>query len=327
MPVLSELYKDENRIDYLSLLEVFSGPGYMKISKHKSQSLYTNAYTKSRKATSFSNTTKVSVSTVIKAFDIGVENETSYAESFESEKELRQITNNSSSEALETSQTLKDNQYGVVLCKTAMLNSSGGVVHLPVQVYKDVVSKDGLANLSESYFVDDSFGTLLAEHKVSIENLKTPKQLTKICQSLTEMKSVESEKRTYVGDIYCTAKDAHSNPKDMVVEHYDKSSDVNKGYGGKYTYVIKKPTNDVSQAATGFKFVQSENAKDRYGGDYASGAGGKYRYIICKRDGTSPIEWDNVKLFRGENSVPQGWSSTTDLNQGRGGDYLYLGWK
>ena len=114
----------------------------------------------------------------------------------------------------------------------------------------------------------------------------------------------------------------------MVLDIHGGSADVNKGMGGKYTYVIKVMTTNPAEAATSFVFFNQNTPlpKEYYGDDYAEGAGGDYRYIKKSFDREkSPIRWDNLKLCRG--SVPHGWGSTTDLNKGRGGDDLYLIWK
>lgn len=328
-PTLSVMFKDESRIDYLSLLKVFSGPGSMEISSQSSQELYVSAYSRSKQATTFSNRTKASVSTVIKAFDIGIENETTYANSFESENALHEITNHSSFESLKTNQQLGDNTYGVVLCKTAMLNTSNGVLHVPVEIHNDVLSKSDIESLCRKNFVDDSWATPLGKYDLATKNLKTLKQLNALCKSMTTESKVKVNRNLYVKDIYAGIKDEYGyTHKNMVREYFGKNCDVNSGFGGCYTYVMRvEPTEDASQAATGFKLVRSKNEKKGYGHDYAAKTGGDYRYIISVRDGQRPVEWDNVKLFRGERSVPSGWEKTHDLNEGRGGDYLYLGWK
>lgn len=85
-----------------------------------------------------------------------------------------------------------------------------------------------------------------------------------------------------------------------------------------------------SSAATNVRItIQSEN--DPKYQDLAKGAGGDYRYLRIEKDGSQKIT--NIRLLRRKEDTSfetikalgfDGYS--TDINKGRGGDYLYLVW-
>lgn len=101
--------------------------------------------------------------------------------------------------------------------------------------------------------------------------------------------------------------------------------DVNRGFGGKFVYLVPEWTADPSQAVSEIKVVFS---KDPMPGmvDLAAGAGGLYRYLYMIRPSTPQprITWIDLKRS-GQGDLPAGhdWVSE-DLNKERGGDFLWL---
>jgi hypothetical protein len=90
-------------------------------------------------------------------------------------------------------------------------------------------------------------------------------------------------------------------------------------------------TSDPDKALTSVKAVKSDNNDPNYS-DVASGAGGKYRYLIPEVDKSKSKKIGKMTLWRfwngyrpaTERITSDDW--TADINDGRGGDYLYLGW-
>lgn len=121
-------------------------------------------------------------------------------------------------------------------------------------------------------------------------------------------------------------------PQNVVEEVSNQSPDINKGYGGDYVWLVPAWTTDAKKAATTFQFIkQSVPDPNRPNEDLARGAGDSYRYLIplidYPHDTKRIVE---VKLFRSSNpidSFPNFDNHTTDINEGRKGDYLYLAWK
>jgi len=108
------------------------------------------------------------------------------------------------------------------------------------------------------------------------------------------------------------------------------SEDINKGFGGEYVWLKPIRTNDSSRAASAFRFYKTPTRNDDYD-DLAKGTGGEYRYLERVQDGKqyiTSIELISIeKLTAGilqEYFGRDGW--TSNLNEGRGGRVLYLGW-
>ena len=54
-----------------------------------------------------------------------------------------------------------------------------------------------------------------------------------------------SEAEKYVKSVYCYSSDRETEHENMVLDIHGGSADVNKGMGGKYTYVIKVMTTTI----------------------------------------------------------------------------------
>lgn len=86
----------------------------------------------------------------------------------------------------------------------------------------------------------------------------------------------------------------------------------------------------ATTAATDFEIVV-QNTPNKGKDNLAEGDGGKSRYTIVGKDPSAPERVTHAALLRTGDSVkgvPVGYSGmTVDINDGRGGDYLYLCWK
>lgn len=104
--------------------------------------------------------------------------------------------------------------------------------------------------------------------------------------------------------------------------------DVNKGFGGKYTYV-GQVSGKKSQACAGFEFVRTRHAigylPAHSTGDMAKGAGGDYRYLKPVFHGRRKVK----EVWWTENANEGGGDKgcTGDVNAGREGRYLYFCWR
>ncbi|KAK7032628.1 hypothetical protein VNI00_012892 [Paramarasmius palmivorus] len=126
------------------------------------------------------------------------------------------------------------------------------------------------------------------------------------------------------------AEEASKEPSNAITDINGGCDDINHGFGGKYVFLVPMCTDDPSVAATSFKIViQSERDYDR--DDIAWGAGGDYRYVIPMQDPHNPDKVIEAKLLRSGASTqypPSGWDGiTSNINEGRGGDYLYIIWR
>lgn len=88
------------------------------------------------------------------------------------------------------------------------------------------------------------------------------------------------------------------------------------------------------EAVSDLEFIMSDTPIRNYN-DLAMDAGGAFRYIKATQDGSKPIS--NAGLFRSKEKLSleaiksrieqAGFTNySTDINKGRGGDYLYLLW-
>ncbi|KAI9327976.1 hypothetical protein BDR26DRAFT_874636, partial [Obelidium mucronatum] len=135
----------------------------------------------------------------------------------------------------------------------------------------------------------------------------------------------------------------HGNVQEI---HGNGTGDINQGFGGKYVHICLNRTSNPALAITGFTFHREPAANiplpTSSEQDLAKGAGGDYRYLraVKQRTGEGEVQGKgaaaarkvkDVWLWRtkDENDLPpsaMGFDRTTDINEGRGGDYLYLCW-
>ncbi|KAI0265965.1 hypothetical protein BC834DRAFT_824277 [Gloeopeniophorella convolvens] len=122
-----------------------------------------------------------------------------------------------------------------------------------------------------------------------------------------------------------------SEPADRVRELYGAPEDINKGFKGKYVWLVPVWGTDTRKAINNVDLVIQGKADNRYQ-DLAKGAKGDFRYLIPVHTANNPQYITDLKLLRTPHSTQpdpnSGYTGTTgDINKGRKGDYLYLIWR
>ncbi|KAJ5645898.1 hypothetical protein N7490_002270 [Penicillium lividum] len=136
----------------------------------------------------------------------------------------------------------------------------------------------------------------------------------------------------YLGQIFpFISNDESSEPGNRIPVVDGNSPDINNGFGGKFVWIVASYHNNESTAISDIKIdIQDEQDTGRH--DLASGTGGKFRYLSWRNDGSKKIT--TLQLLRRRDQVTwdtvrnlgfDGW--TSDINAGRGGDFLHLVWK
>ncbi|KAG6824905.1 hypothetical protein H0H92_005439 [Tricholoma furcatifolium] len=124
-------------------------------------------------------------------------------------------------------------------------------------------------------------------------------------------------------------------PVDRVRDWLGGSADINADQGGKYVWLVPVMTTNVSEAMTTIDLFIQNTPDPRYP-DVTVGAGGPYRYLVPVRQSSEDLYITRLSLVRATSAIsnianvtyiglPQG--ATSDINAGRGGDYLYLSWE
>merc|ERR1711933_317227 len=158
----------------------------------------------------------------------------------------------------------------------------------------------------------------------TVATAETPEQLYNLYNSPSPLKFLQDIKAS-----------ENSPGKDWYkIKEVDGSGDdLNKGFGGSYMYLWACTTSCSTDAVTGMVVFQSNTGNGQLGQDIAKEAGGDYRYIITKKEtGEQKVDVTSLKLWRtgSSDSKPSKYGYTdwtTDINNGRGGDYLYVCWK
>ncbi|KAF3901832.1 hypothetical protein AA313_de0207899 [Arthrobotrys entomopaga] len=119
-----------------------------------------------------------------------------------------------------------------------------------------------------------------------------------------------------------------NNDYNTVQEIYGASNDINKSQGGEYVFLRAHKFDHPGRMIKQFDIVRTgDNTGES---DLAKGAGGDYRYLRACYDHAEYAVTD-VALWRCSDkqyNAPQGWHGKSgDINEGRGGDYLYLVWR
>ncbi|KAH7136842.1 hypothetical protein B0J13DRAFT_560135 [Dactylonectria estremocensis] len=118
-------------------------------------------------------------------------------------------------------------------------------------------------------------------------------------------------------------------PGGTINEIHGQSADINKGQGGSYVWLRIQRATRPSDMVSSFAIERGDVNSGRP--DLAKGAGGDYRYLVETRGQGSERKINDVGLWRSDDKQeqpPAGWDGmTTDVNDGRGGDYLYVIWK
>ena len=99
----------------------------------------------------------------------------------------------------------------------------------------------------------------------------------------------------------------------------------------RYVYLRAVETNQVSEALTDVRVRIEDNSWSGGTPDLATGAGGKYRYLQFNKDPKNDQKYQAAALLRraggpaSVNDVSPSYNVlTSDINAGRGGDYLYV---
>ncbi len=103
---------------------------------------------------------------------------------------------------------------------------------------------------------------------------------------------------------------------------YCLREDINKGFGGDYVWLRPIYTYNSSEAANCFHVEIYDHQRYHSMGDLARGSGGAYRYLVQANSGNCSDKIRDVWLSDFQN----GRGFTKDINEGRGGRYLYLNW-
>jgi len=103
---------------------------------------------------------------------------------------------------------------------------------------------------------------------------------------------------------------------------YCLREDINKGYGGDYVWLRPIYTYNSSEGANSFHVEIYDHKHYDKIEDLARGAGGAYRYLVPSHSGNCCDKIRDVWLSDFQN----GRGFTKDINEGRGGRYLYLNW-
>lgn len=121
-------------------------------------------------------------------------------------------------------------------------------------------------------------------------------------------------------------------PQNLITESTGGSPDINKGFGGKYVWLVPVWTSNADKAVTNIQFVMQSSSNEAYR-DLAAGTGGQYRYLKMLKD-MSHTRIKRVGLLRSPKAKyiygdrhKYGWDECTeDINSDRKGDWLHLCW-
>ncbi|KAJ3559521.1 hypothetical protein NM688_g294 [Phlebia brevispora] len=106
--------------------------------------------------------------------------------------------------------------------------------------------------------------------------------------------------------------------------------DIDKGFGGSFVWITPQYNSYLSNACTSFKVVIQDSEMSG-AKDLAQGAGGAYRYLTPVHDRSASSKIIDLGLLRSQSAVsspPAPYTGmTSNINEGRGGDYLYLIWQ
>ncbi|KAF5329226.1 hypothetical protein D9758_018194 [Tetrapyrgos nigripes] len=140
----------------------------------------------------------------------------------------------------------------------------------------------------------------------------------------------------YIKNIYGVSSDSSHPPENCVKELNTSHPDINRGFKGKYVWLIPERANNADEAGT---YIQIEITSEHHSGqqDLAQGAGGKYRYLHVLHDSNENEKITEAALYRKSNSAGPvtleeaaraGFNRvSSDINEGRGGDFLHLIYK
>ncbi|KAL2061454.1 hypothetical protein VTL71DRAFT_7727 [Oculimacula yallundae] len=136
----------------------------------------------------------------------------------------------------------------------------------------------------------------------------------------------------WVGSVFPSYGDHLSDKPDNTISVIDNANgDINHGMGGKFVWLVAQYHGNWSTAISDIRVVISDTLGNG-ASDLAKGAGGKFRYLEFQKGGSTRAA--QLTLLRSSKKVTSdrvhelgysGW--TSDINTGRGGDFLHLIWK
>ncbi|KZT02322.1 uncharacterized protein LAESUDRAFT_716930 [Laetiporus sulphureus 93-53] len=122
-------------------------------------------------------------------------------------------------------------------------------------------------------------------------------------------------------------------PIDRVREIHGGKTDINAGFEGQYVSLVPEYTTSVDDACTSFDIIIHERSMPGYR-DLAGGADGDFRHAVPVKNICENMKITGIKLWRSSDSVnydqveDEGFNGmSTNINEGRKGDWLYLVWK
>ncbi|KAJ8508209.1 hypothetical protein ONZ45_g9488 [Pleurotus djamor] len=138
----------------------------------------------------------------------------------------------------------------------------------------------------------------------------------------------------FVKDIKVVLQDSWQPPNDCLRDLSEIGEhEVNRGFGGKYVYLIPVFTNSSNDAGTYVELEIDDSSKEGQV-DLAAGAGGKYRYLSVIRNREDNKKITSMALYRKSHDAGPmkeqeanqlGYDRISeDLNKDRGGDYLHV---
>jgi hypothetical protein len=92
------------------------------------------------------------------------------------------VAETSMSKSLTTTMDLNRGEIGAVVCAVAMLHTNEGVLHVPVSLSYEVLTKEKVENYAKYYFFDDSWNGIVASFGISDVNCCVHRALTEICK-------------------------------------------------------------------------------------------------------------------------------------------------
>ncbi|KAI3322313.1 hypothetical protein HD806DRAFT_536151 [Xylariaceae sp. AK1471] len=151
---------------------------------------------------------------------------------------------------------------------------------------------------------------------------------------ITLIQWVQRNRPSYISGIKVVY--GENAPSDRISEINKGVPDINHNFGGEYVWLVPEWTEDRDKAVTYFDVLITGSSQASKS-DLAKGASGKYRYLVPQADVHIEKKLKRLALYRKSNSEgpvhgsdikDRGYTDfSTDINAGRGGDYLYLIWE
>ncbi|KAH7255064.1 hypothetical protein B0J15DRAFT_549606 [Fusarium solani] len=120
-------------------------------------------------------------------------------------------------------------------------------------------------------------------------------------------------------------------PSGTVNEIGNSNADINAGHGGEYVWLKVHYASKPSELVSNIWFERRNSHIEGRDDDLAKGDEGQFRYFHLDNDMSEDKFVTEVALWRSgshQDGLPEDWNGkTTDINDSRAGDFLYLVWK